>query len=501
MSNVRYIDKELSRADWLKMGSKFDRQEWARTSPLGWILEYQPLIRLEGKGDFAFEPYWSQQNWIQDDSRFRLMNKTRQSGYTTSAGSGEIPHAMLYEQNASILVISKSEGEAENIMEKFQLAYMSVKDREPNWSKPVKWNKTTVVLENGNKLKVLTSGKGSGRSYTGTHIYMDEAAFIQYVRQIFEGSFPAINRSGGRYTVFSTPEAGTKFEEMCDQHEDMGFSYHEYAWWFVPEYNTYYKEFLESYLRGDNKPVWSEFVNKARTSDWYRRTFNALGEQSFMKEYECSFNASVDKVFTQYQLNNVFVPNYLTQDFEAYGDLYTLKDPFKGYTDHTILCDYGRKRDPTIIIVVAWSIADDKWKLIEYRRIRPAIFQWGKVLETWHETYNRYNQPDAWHDGTGSGDALSLELAGYSSPIMISDTVNSRIKTNAIVNMTRAFDNEAIILPKIEQLYNEFKKYKWQDKGLVQDSVMAVMMFLMKQYTPSDSFVGVDSDFSFVGAL
>lgn len=454
---------------------------------------------MEGKGDFTFEPYWSQQNWLLDTSQLRLMNKTRQSGYTTCAGAAEIPMEMIYAKNATIIVLSKSEKEAINIMEKFKLAYMSVKDKEPNWSKPIKWNTGLVTLENGNKLQVLTSSKSGSRSFTGTHIYMDEAAFIMYMKQIFEGSFPAINRSGGRFTVFSTPESGTKFEEMCENHEDIGFSFHQYEWWFVPEYNPYYVEFLKDYLEKGltEARVW---IDKARTGNWYRKTLAALGELSFMKEYECNFSAGSGRVFTGRQLRNVFVKNYLTFDEEGYGDIFKLADMFIGYSDHIVFIDYGRKRDPTVIMVFATEHTSGKWKVVYYQRIRPSIFEWSKVIAEIMRVYYLFNAPDMYHDGTGSGDALTMELAGYSNAIMISDAVNSRIKTNAIVNMTRAFDNEAIILPKIEQLYNEMKKYKWKDTGLVQDCVMVVMMMLMKCYIPEDAFVGVDTNFSFVGA-
>lgn len=426
------------------------------------------------------------------------MNKTRQSGYTTTAGAGEIPWAMIYGKAETIVVLSKSENEALGLMEKFKLAYHSVKDRDPNWSPIVKETVSRVILENGNTFRVLSSSKAAGRSFTGTHLYMDEAAFIMYAREIFEGSFPVINRSMGRYTIFSTPESGTKFEELCTNHEDNGFSFHQYEWWFVPEYNPYYEEFMKAWLTG-TKAEADKWIDKARTGTWYRTTWAAIGEQSFMKEYECNFDAGSDKVFTTRQLNAAFKKNYLTRDYEAYGETYKLDDLFTGYSDHVVFIDYGRKRDPTVIGVFAIENSSDCWKLIAYQRIRPSIFVWSQVIETIMDWFNLLKEPDMYHDGTGSGDALTLELAGYSNPIMISDTVNSRIKTNAIVNMTRAFDNEAIILPKIEQLYNEFKAYKWKDTGIVQDSVMVVMMMLMKCYTPDDSYVGVDTNFSFVG--
>lgn len=428
------------------------------------------------------------------------MNKTRQSGYTTCAGAGEIPMSMIHGKNETIIVISKSEVEAVGIMEKFYLAYDSVKDKDPDWSPYVKRNTGYCKLENGNKFRVLTSGKGSGRSFTASHLYIDEAAFVQYMKQIFEGSFPTISRSGGRMTIFSTPESGTRFEEMCENHEDMGFSYHQYEWWFVPEYNPYYKEFLACFLSGDKKGS-EHWINEARKGKWYRKTFAALGETSFMKEYECNFESGSGKVLSAKQLRKLFVQNYLTQDEDGYGDLFTMdKELLKNYSDFCVITDYGRKKDPTVIGVFAHHNESGKLKLVQYQRIRPAIFEWGMVIAEIMKTYYDFGEADMYHDGTGSGDALTMELAGYSTAIVISDTVGSRVKTNAIVNMTRAVDNEAIELPKIEQLYKEFKGYKYKDTGIVQDSVMVVMMFLMKRYTPEDSFVGVDTKFSFVGA-
>lgn len=495
------LESEFDRKGWLMTGEKSYRRVIAKTNPLAWVLEYQPLIRLEGKGDFAFEPYWSQQNWLLDDSQFRLMNKTRQSGYTTSAGAGEIPMKMIHGTNETIVVISKSETEALNIMEKFYLAYDSVKDKDPDWSPYVKANTAYCRLKNGNKLKVLTSGKGSGRSFTCTHLYIDEAAYVMYMKQIFEGSFPTISRSGGRMTIFSTPESGTKFEEMCENHADIGFSYHQYEWWFVPEYNPYYPEFLAAFLSGDKNKA-EHWINEARKGSWYRKTFAALGETAFMREYECSFEAGSGKAFTPKQLRSVFVPNYLEIDEDGYGELWRMPagDWRKEYSEFVVVTDYGRKRDPTVIGVFGFHSASGKWKMVQYQRIRPSIFVWSEVVGEIMKAYEEFGQPDMWHDGTGAGDALTLELAGYSTAIMISDVVGSRVKTNALVNMTRAFDNEAIVLPKIEQLYKEFKGYKWKDTNIVQDSVMVVMMFLMKQYTADDSFVGVDKNFSFVGA-
>lgn len=499
MRSVKLVDSEFTRNDWLKMGSLYQRQAMAKQNALAWVMEYQPLIRLENKGDLPLQPYWSQQNWLEDDSQFRILNKTRQSGYTTTAGAGEIPHDMIHKTNQTIIVLSKSETEATNLMDKFYLAYDSVEGKDPDWSPYVKRNTGYCLLENGNKFRVLTSSKGSGRSFTASHLYMDEAAHIQYMRQIYEGSYPTIARSGGRISIFSTPESGTKFQEICENAEDMGYSFHQYEWWFVPEYNPYYKEFISAYLRGDTRQA-KEYIEKARHGEWYRKAYAALGEMSFLKEFECAFDAGGDFVFTTKQLNTTFYTNDLVRDEDGYGEVWQKKDVFTGYSEHTVITDYGRKRDPTVIAVYAFHDASGKWDLVRYQRIRPSIFDWGQVIGAimWH--YKHFNEPDMYHDGTGSGDALTMELAGYSIAIQMTDNIGSKVKSNAIENTRRALDNEVIMLPKIEQLYREMKGYKWSDKSVVQDSVMTLVMFLMKKYDASDTFIGIDRNFSFVGA-
>lgn len=488
------LSKEWTRADLLKaIPNEETRRELAKTDRLIWALEYEPLIRLPNTGDIVFEPYYAQQVLLKDNSRWRLENKMRQGGFTTAFSAVEAVQKMLYKPAPEIIVLSKSQDEAINFLDKFYLAYQSVKDKEPNYSPLIVTNTKNAANARGGKIRVLTSSKGSGRSFSGTDIYMDEAAWTQYFKQIYESSYPTISRTGGTITVFSTPnDKSGKFYEMCDNWQDMGYSFHQFEWWFVPFYNPFYKEFLAAYLAG-NKKEQTYWIEKAREGDWYKQTINAIGELAFLREYECSFDAGEDSVFNTKMLSNVFVKNYLERDFDEYGEVWRceadLEHDFITYTD------YGRKRDP--LVSVTFDITEYPAKLVEYKRIRPSVFDFGSVKTSLIESIDKYDS-DAYHDGTGNGDVLTAFLEGYSSPVVMGDSGVSRQKTNMIEKLKLACDTKAIMIPKIAQIEKEFKAYKYNDKKIVQDCVMAIGGAVDKFFEPADEVPTVDSQFSYM---
>ena len=475
------LKKEWSSKEWYKTNSKALRQEIAKTDRLAWALEYRPTILLPNTGHIEFEPYYAQQVVLADKSRFRINNKMRQGGFTTVHSVVEAVHKFLYGNSPSIICLSKSEDEAINFIDKFYLAYDSIADKDPHWKPLVKRNTRSAIGKDNQKIMVLTSSKGSGRSFSGTDIYFDEMAHTQYANDIYKASFPTINRTGGNVTLFSTPNGKDgKFYEVFENHKDNGYSAHQFEWWFVPFYNEYYKEFLAAYLAKDRKQV-KYWIDKARNGTWYKQTYDAMGELDFLQEYECNFDASSDSVFNTKQLSNVFVENYLEQSMEEYGEVWRCaSDPKHDYVTYT---DYGRKRDP--LVSVTFDISEYPAKLVEYKRIRPSIFEFGEVKASLFETIRRYDS-DAYHDGVGNGDVLTAFLEGYSQPIVMGNTGLSKEKANMVEKMKLACDTKAIMIPKITQIHKEFKAYRYNDKKLVQDCVMAIGGAIHQFFEPAE---------------
>jgi len=418
----------------------------------------------------------------------------RQGGFTTAHAVVEAVHKFIYGNSPSIICLSKSEDEAINFIDKFYLAYDSIEDKDPNWQKLEKRNTKSAIGKDGRSVKVLTSSKGSGRSFSGTDIYFDEMAHTQYASDIYKSSFPTINRTGGNVTLFSSPNGKSgKFFDIFDNYQENGYSAHQFEWWFVPFYNEYYKEFIKAYLAKDKKQI-KYWIDKARTGTWYKQTMAALGELDFLQEYECDFDAAEGSVFNTRQLANIFVANYLKQDFDEYGEVWRMPDIDTKH-DFVTYTDYGRKRDP--LVAMTFDITEYPAKLVEYKRIRPSIFDFEEVKATLLRTIQGYGS-DAYHDGTGNGDVLTAFLEGWSSPVVMGNTVGNRQKTNMVEKLKLACDTKAIMLPKITQIHKEFKSYKYADKDIVQDCVMAIGGAVDKFFEPSGDMPTVDSQFSYL---
>lgn len=417
----------------------------------------------------------------------------RQGGFTTTFAVVEAVHDFLYASAPEIICLSKSEDEAINFLDKFYLAYHSIEDKEPNFSKLTVENTKNAANKRGGRIRVLTSSKGSGRSFSATSLYMDEMAHTQYADDIYKASYPTISRTGGRLTAFSTPNGKRgKFYDLFVNADENGFSAHQFEWWFVPFYNEYYTEFIEAYLKGDKKQV-NYWINRAKSGVWYRQTLASLGDLDFQQEYECNFDASSDSVFTERMLAGIFRNNWLTQDFDDYGEVFT-SDKVKDH-DYVQYVDYGRKRDPLVSVV--FDISEYPAKMVEFKRVRPSSFDFTEVKASIFRTIHKFNS-ECYHDGTGNGDVLTAFLEGWSTPKVFGESGLSKAKTNMIEKLKLACDTKAIVIPKLSVIVKEFKAYRYNDKKLVQDCVMAVGGAVDAFFEPSEGIIPVDSNFSYL---
>lgn len=106
-----------------------------------------------------------------------------------------------------------------------------------------------------------------------------------------------------------------------------------------------------------------------------------------------------------------------------------------------------------------------------------------------------YWDSSGFHDGTGTGDSISDELEGYSEPFYFTKTS----KENMITLMQHAFDNGAVQMPKIPRVYHQHQRYIWDDKHIVQDTVMGNGLAILSFHEPSEMFTGYAADINYVG--
>lgn len=192
--------------------------------------------------------------------RWNAILKARQLGFSWLVM--HIAAQTMLSPGKTVIGLSRTEEEAKELVRRLKMIYtymptlIADKDYLPvNWQGAI-FTSTALVLKitfpNGQEsvFKAFASSPGVGRSFTANLIILDEWAFQQFAREIWQGGFPTINRpTGGKVIGLSTIERGTLFEEI-----------------FTDPDNGFNKIFIPWY------------ADPRRDKDWYERTKRALGD-------------------------------------------------------------------------------------------------------------------------------------------------------------------------------------------------------------------------------
>ncbi len=461
----------------------------AKLNPLAWILEYQPTILFPGKGYIPLVPYPFQQDFLQCRDTYRAVNKPRQCGISTIAAA-EVAWEFCNVPGAQIVIISKDKDAAVNFHTYVYQILRSVRKNDPNFPRLLKENERVTTNINGSKITSLAAGAETGRSFSATHLIFDEMAFAQYADEIWQAASPTLSRTGGRATVISTPKGRANlFAQIFEQTDHMGFKTFQFYWWDVPDYNPYYDQMVAAETATDRK----KWIEKAKTGVWYKLNRPTKTDLAWRQEFEGAFDANVGSVFSTRQLEKVFTRNYLKQAFDdeqILTEWWTEKKSETGIYIHA--ADLGRKNDPTVILT--YDIQTRPARMVDFKYIEAGRCEWDEIQRLFREHVEFWGS-EGEHDGTGVGDSISDALGGYSEPFMFT----KQIKTNMIELMRHAFDYKMVIMPKIPLLYREHKIYIWDDKNIVQDTVMANAIAIKQFHEAEDVFTGFE-EMHFVGA-
>lgn len=490
-----------TREAWIKTAPEAKRQQWARELPLAWILEYQPTILLPGKGQIPLEPWEFQQDFLNCRERFRAINKPRQCGISTIAAA-EAAWEFDNVPGAQIVIISKDKDAAVNFHKYVYNILYSVRKNNPKAPRLIKTNERETTNSNGSRIVSLASSKETGRSFSATHLFFDELAFIEYAEDIWQAANATLSQTKGRVTGISTPKGRANlfyriFESPPDPKKPdvnmMGFRTFSYAWWDVPTYNPYYDQYKAATSAHEKK----QWIEKAKTGEWYLSERPKYTDLQWRQEFEGAFDANVGSVFSTRQLEKAFWKNknwlVETEDPKGVFDEWWTTPREDGH-DYFTGIDLGRKNDATVLIT--YDITHSPARMVDYKYVEPGRADW-ELLERAIRQHLVFWNGEAYHDGTGVGDALTEALYGLSEPIAFTKSTKQRI----IESMQHAFDKKLVRIPKIRRLYHEHQRYIWDDKDIVQDTVMANGLAILGFYEPDEAFIGVDKDFSYVGSV
>lgn len=479
-----------NRERWLKeVPNPADRKRFAKESPMAWILEYQPTILLPGKGYLPLEPYPFQQDFLNCRDDFRIINKPRQCGISTIVAA-EAAWEFDNIPGAQIMIVSKDLGAAQNFHTYVMDILRSVRLNNPDAPKITKMNQSETKNDLGSRIVSLAASKEAGRSFSPTHFIFDEAAFTVYDEDIWQAASSGLSKTDGRATMISTPKGRANlFYRIFENVKHNGFTAFNYGWWDVPDYNPYYHEMIAAKSKHEKK----QWVEKAKEGRWYKKNRPSKTSLQWRQEFEGAFDANVGTVFSTRSLEGVFCKNYLTHREDPRGifDIWWTKPKVAGHS-YATGTDLGRKNDPTIQITYDTSVTPAE--MVEFIRIDPDTASWQTIEQAVKGRLEFWESDEAEHDGTGVGDTASESLYGLSEPFYFTKTN----KQNIVERMQHAFDFRMVKMPKIEELYTEHQRYIWDDKDIVQDTVMANGLAIHSFYEIEDVFVGVAASINFI---
>lgn len=242
-------------------------------NPTHFKIAFCKVLKPEGNGVFTpidFLPYKYQNAWTDDESKKRVVVKSRQVGFSVNesldtmhtslanAGYKKLFTSLKQEQATKNLTVIT---ECVNLMEEeFRFKFKRNSDK-------------MLEFPNGSKIYALPSSDDAGRSFSGD-IFLDEFAFVAKDKELLKGISSVAVRAGYRISMGSTPygqrgefhriikECGwdtsklwlddspsTKrefykaYKEVLDNNES-NWSFHVIPWWVCPD--TTWEDIMEA---------------------------------------------------------------------------------------------------------------------------------------------------------------------------------------------------------------------------------------------------------------
>jgi phage FluMu gp28-like protein len=191
------------------------------------LTEYLNLPNATGVDDAKWERF--QVAHLNDDSTFRLENKSRQIAWSWLIAAEAIAEAILDDQSSIFVSITLDEAK-----EKIRYARQVFENLEGIQLPKIKTdNQLEIEFDNGARL--ISHSSKAPRGKARFNVYLDEFAHVQRDRDIYTGTLPIISK-GGRLRIGSSPMgASGVFWEIDTQSMRAypGYTRRRTPWWEV----------------------------------------------------------------------------------------------------------------------------------------------------------------------------------------------------------------------------------------------------------------------------
>ena len=373
-------------------------------------------------------------------NRLSIWLKSRQMMATWVAVAYAVWEAWAH-TNRLIGLVSKREKDAWHLKDRARFIWANL----PEWMQPELGADSAGELEFKNmqsKILCLPAGPDIGRTYTFSRVILDEAAWQLYGEEIFASLKPTIE-GGGCLNIISTPRGhGNMFARIWQGRGANGFE----------PLKIHYSQ------------------HPGRDDAWVKEAKQGYPASVWDQEYECSFEAMEDAVFKEAVIQSCIRSIELEASGQA-GHRYVT-----GW-------DLARKKDYTVGITLETTKLPARVVAFERFRGKP----WPLVGERIEQKSKSFSG-NTRIDSTGVGDPveqfLNVPVEGF--------IFTPRSKLNLIQNLVLAMEQGQIVFPNIPQLVEELREYRWVDKSLTTDCVMALALAASGVSSPPAFDIGID---------
>ncbi len=350
--------------------------------------------------DADYGLYDYQAEFLRDESRFRIILKARQIGFSYVVGLAVLLGAMAGRPQ---IVVSASERQAQIILAyvRHHAARLEVLTDED------KANKLKVM---GTEIVAMSTNFRTAQGWPGD-VWLDEFAWVRNQRMLWAAVIPSITAMGGRVTVFSTPFLpGSLFWEIATNHKN------KHGHWSRKTIT------IEDAI--------SQGMPLPGGLDELRMLFDS---ESWAMFYECQWAENGSALLSWELLHSLTEERILPH---RYGRL-------RGGVD------VGRINDRTAIVLVGQEVDGKKWKdrfaLLHHEMHKGMKFDAQKA--TIYEVDGRFDIESWKIDKTGIGMQLAEELHTASPERFEGVWFSAQRKSKLALNMLKLAEERRLLLP------------------------------------------------------
>jgi hypothetical protein len=234
--------------------------------PVHFIKNYV-YLQHPTRGKILFDLYDYQEELVRhlQQERWLIALLSRQMGKTQTVSMYLLWYAM-FNDDQTILIASKNNGHAMEIMDRIRFAYEEM----PHWLKAgcKYYNKHNIEFDNGSRIKSEATTEKTGRGLSISKLYLDELAFINpRIQENMWASLAPTLSTGGSAIISSTPNGDTELFAQL---------------WRAA--NAEQNSFKPLYYPWDRHPE--------RGEEYLKEMRGQLGERKFRQEVLCEFLSS-----------------------------------------------------------------------------------------------------------------------------------------------------------------------------------------------------------------